>query len=398
MALMFKIAQRYLAATFIPPFILSALFFVSFLLIFQLFRLIEIVINKGVETQKVLEIVFHIAVSFLPMAFPLAAFFAIIYTMNKMSEDSEIVAMRAFGMTKAQLLTPFLILGTLISISIFLLNSELIPYSKSTFRNMVIKLTSDGALTDIRSENFFTDISGVTLFAQEVSEDGNQMKDIFIHVKENSDEQRVIHAKSGALIKQLSYEFATPRVRMHLEDGNMTKINFVSGDVEKVLFEEYDFPIISSSTTPGFITKDSMRTNQELKDVIEKNKKEYNEHKKRFANYSAEKKQSDGWRLENSKNSYYESRLQLWTRYNTPIQCLLFIFVGFTLGIKQARESQKNTGVMALSVLIGYYALFFGAVSMIKKGNLHPEMGAMLPSVLVFLFGIYLYRKLDWLS
>lgn len=395
---MLKIAQRYLAATFIPPFVMSTLFFVSFLLIFQLFRLIEIVINKGVESQTVLEIIFHIAVSFLPMAFPLAAFFAIIYTMNKMSEDSEIVAMRAFGMTKRQLLTPFLILGALISISIFLLNSELIPYSKSTFRNMVIKLTSDGALTDIKSENFFIDIPGVTLFAKEVSDDGNQMKDVFIHVDETQDQQRVIHAQSGALIQQFSGKYVTPRVRMHLKDGNMTKTNFITGDVEKVIFEEYDFPIISSSSTPGFITKDSMRTNRELKTVITQSAENYRQFKKRFASYTPEQKQSRGWKLQQAKERYYESRLQLWIRYNTPLQCLLFIFVGFTLGIKQARESKKNTGVMALTVLIAYYALFFGVVSLIKKGNFHPELGVMLPSIIVFVFGAYLYRKLDWLS
>lgn len=395
---MLKIAQRYLAATFIPPFVISTVFFVSFLLIFQLFRLIEIVINKGVESQTILEIVFHIAVSFLPMAFPLAAFFAIIYTMNKMSEDSEIVAMRAFGMSKAQLLMPFLILGSLISISIFLLNSELIPYSKSTFRNMVIKLTSDGALTDIRSENFFVDIPGITLFAKEVSDDGNQMKDVFIHVKEDENTQKVIHSQTGALIQQSSGEYMTPRVRMHLKNGNMTTTNLESGDIEKVLFKEYDFPIISSSSTPGFITKDSMRTNNELKAIVQKNSKIYNGMKKEYEASSKEQKNQQARSLNNAKESYYESRLQLWTRYNTPLQCLLFIFVGFTLGIKQARESKKNTGVTALIVLIAHYALFFGAVSMIKKGNLHPEIGVMLPSIIILFLGIYLYRKLDWLS
>lgn len=394
---MLKIAQRYLAATFIPPFVISTLFFVSFLLIFQLFRLIEIVINNGVEPRTVFEIVFHIAISFLPMAFPLAAFFAIIYTMNKMSEDSEIVAMRAFGMSKRQLLTPFLILGTLISLSIFLLNSELIPYSKSTFRNMVIKLTSDGALTDIKSENFFVDISGVTLFAKEVSDDGKRMKNVFIHVNEDGEQQRVIHSSSGALIQQSSGKYVTPRVRMHLKDGNMTTINLETGDVEKVLFEEYDFPIISSSSTPGFITKDSMRTNSELKEVVEKKAQKYDDLRQAFKKYTPEQKEKQKGKLQNAKERYYESRLQLWTRYNTPLQCLLFIFVGFALGIKQARESKKNTGVMALIVLIAHYALFFGAVSVIKKGNLHPEFGVMLPSFIIFTFGVYLYRKLDWL-
>ena len=130
---MLRTIQRYLASNFIPPFVLSASFFVAFLLTFQLFRIIRIVTNKGVEFMVVLELVGHIAVSFLPMAIPLSALFATIYTMNKLSEDSEIVAMRSFGLKKTTLFLPLLFCGIFIAISIFVLNRNLI----SLFKNPV---------------------------------------------------------------------------------------------------------------------------------------------------------------------------------------------------------------------------------------------------------------------
>lgn len=396
---MFKITQRYLAATFIAPFVLSTLFFVSFLLIFQMFRLIKVVINENVSFLTVLELVFHIGVSFLPMAFPLAALFSIIYTMNKMSEDSEIVAMRSFGMTKQQLFAPFLIIGLMISVTIYVLNAELIPYSRSTFRNMVIKLTSDGAMTNIRSESFFTEIPRVTLFAAKVSEDGNQMSDIFIHFRENNnDEQRVIHAKRGALIKRSAGEFSTPTVRMHLEQGNMIKTNSNTGEVEKVLFEQYDFPVISSTQALGFVTKDSMMTNRELQLEIDENDKKFQDFNRSLSESNTQISGEQSNQKKNLKKDLYRSRLQLWTRYNTPIQCLIFIFLGFSLGIKKGRGHSKNSTGLSLSLLLGYYAIFFTGVSLIKKGSLVPEVGVMLPTILMFIIAYYYYRKLDWAS
>ena len=92
---MLKVYQRYLAASFIPPFLISLVFFVSFLLTFQLFRITKILINKAVEVQAVFELVGHIALSFLPLAIPISAYFATIFTLNRLSEDSEVIALRS---------------------------------------------------------------------------------------------------------------------------------------------------------------------------------------------------------------------------------------------------------------------------------------------------------------
>ena len=83
---MFKIAQRYLAYHFLGPFLVSTFFFVIFLLTFQLFRITKVIISKGVEVGTIFELIFHMGISFLPMAIPLSVLFASIYTMNRSEE------------------------------------------------------------------------------------------------------------------------------------------------------------------------------------------------------------------------------------------------------------------------------------------------------------------------
>lgn len=391
---MITIKQRYLAYNFIPPFFLSAFFFVSFLLTFQLFRLTRIITKKGVDLGQVMELVGHIAVSFLPMAIPLSAFFATIYTLNKLSEDSEIVAMRSFGTTKQSLLMPFLGLGAVIAATLFSMNINLIPHSKTLFKNTVIKLTSKGFLTDIRSENFFVDIPGVTLFAEEVTQDSTVMKNVFIStsdIKKGID--RVIFAQKGVLIKQVVEGASIPSLRFNLKWGNILKTDSKGNEIEKIHFEEYDFPIVTGGYTPGFVTKDAMRTNKELRELIK-------ERKNKLKAIAAKEKPS---RAELDEKNFIlkrlpKTQLEYWSRFNAPLQIFLFVFLGFSLGIKKGRGRTKSSGTIGLMFLIGYYALFFLGVSLSRKGAVPPALTVFIPTILTGIAGTYFYKKLDWMS
>lgn len=138
---------RYLASAFIPPFVLGFIFFVAFLITFYMFRIIGLIVNKGVDIVTILSMVMNLSVSFFPLATPLAAFFATIYTLNKLSEDSEIIAMRSFGLTKMKIYRPFLIISLLVAFTVHSLYSVFIPKANAAFKNTIVKLTSAGMLT-----------------------------------------------------------------------------------------------------------------------------------------------------------------------------------------------------------------------------------------------------------
>lgn len=381
--------QRYLMSSFIAPFLVALGFFVSFLLTFQLFRIIKIVISKDVEAMVVLEIIGHISLSFLPMAIPLSVLFATIYTLNRLSEDSEIVAMRSFGLPKSKLLLPFLMVGLLIAWSIFSLGNEVIPASKSRFKNTLIQLTSKGALSDIPEENFYLEIPGVTLYATEVDNDTKQLRNVFIQLSKDELAEQVIFAKRGTLIKQQDDEWDIPSLRLHLRDGNILRQS--EGRTEKILFREYDFPILDGGSNNDYVTKDSMRTSSQLRHEIRTITKERNE---------AQAQKMTPEKLENTLNNLTarqaRSELEYWSRLNVPIQVLLFIFLGFALGVKKGRGASRNTSATGLIVIAIYYTVFFGLVSFVKKGEMSASLAVFVPTLIGFVYATYVYRRLDW--
>lgn len=379
--------SRYLASNFIPPFIMGAVFFVCFLLTTQLFRVIPLISNKSVSISIVMEMMMHIAISFLPGAIPISALFATIYTLGKLSDDSEIVAMRSFGMTKEKILMPFLIIGAVIAVSVFSLNRSIIPYSQNRFNEIFVKLTSKGALSNITAENFYTEIPGVILFAKEVEKDGTIMRDLFINQKTAAGE-RTIHARRGALIKQSGGEMQLPTARLHLNDGNLVTMD-KEGKVEKILFEEYDFPIISGGSKISMMTKDGMLSNNYLSKVIEEKKTSLQKLK------DAKSSNRD---ILNLVNSLAKSQIEYWSRFNTPIQTLMFIFLGVSLGVKRSRGKGRNTAGVGMVVLFSYYIIFFLGIALAKKGSLPASMVVFIPTVILFAVAYKQYQKLDWAS
>lgn len=395
---MIKLYQRYLAAHFIPPFVLSVVFFVTFLLTFQLFQVMKIVIGKSVDFMVVMTLIGHIAISFLPMAIPISVLFAAIYTMNKLSEDSEIVAMRSFGATKFSLYAPFLGVTTLIALCLFILGSAIVPHSRTQFRNTLIILSSQGMLSDVRSERFYMEIPGVTLFAEEV-EEGDFFRDVFIVFSSGrSQQEQVISAESGVLIKKYDEQaqWSFPLLRMHLRNGTITTTYSDRDDAEVVHFEEYDFPIVSEAFSPSTIARDSMMPNAHLRQVISERSERLRELQQLQAERELRPREQRD--VKNYQESLNNGLIELYGRFNAPLQCLSFSLLGFSLGVKQGRGRSRNTGALSIVVVIGYYALHFLAVALTQEGLLTPFVSVFFPTIMAFLIAWYFFKKVDWLS
>ena len=168
---------------------------------------------------------------------------------------------------------------------------------------------------------------------------------------------------------------------MVLENGNITKLIPIPGGErqEKILFERYEFPLSEGKIHASFVTKDSMRTSSELKEIIVQKAKRTKQ--KNF-----------------DRKSFVKSELEYWTRINTPLQILVFILLGFCLGVKNTRGKSRNSGLITLLILVAYYSLYFTGISIARGGNIPVTLSVFLPTVFSGLYGIKLFRNLEWLS
>jgi lipopolysaccharide export system permease protein len=372
--------QRYLAAQFIMPLVLSTVFFICFLLTFELFRLTELLVTRDISLWFTAGLIGNIALTFIPLSLPIAVFFSTIYCLNRLSSDSEYIAMRAAGITKERILIPFLVVALLLSASVYHLNQNLIPHSNKEFKRKVNYLTSSGLLAGIKAGQFFTLIPGLTLFATKSTKYGRNLDEVFLQIKDlKTKDDRVIFADRGELVFERDSTSLIEKLTLTLFDGNIIGQND-KNEIEKIIFSKYIFPVSQSQFKDRFSVKETMLTSKELEVVLgmtyEQAEKIYKFNKKEFFN----------------------AKYEYWSRKNGALIVFVFCFLGFTLGITGTRGKSKNSGFIGILCLMVYYGLFFSLVSLANKEKIPVQLAVFFPASVMMMMGAWFYRKLDWQS
>ena len=340
----------------------------------------EVLVTRDISLLFVLGLIGNIALTFIPLSLPIAVFFSIIYCLNRISLDSEYIAMRAGGMTKGSVLIPFLVVAGILSVSVYQLNQNIIPSSNKSFRQKVNYLASSGLLAGIKEGQFFTAIPEVTLFATHATKYGRSLKEVFLHVSEPKEKkERVIFAKRGELEFDRNPDTLTEKLTLNLFEGNIVGRDGKDG-VEKIHFEKYIFPISQGQFQDSFDVKETMLSSKELAAVLKMTQEEAR------AAYDFGKKE------------FFNAKYEYWNRINGALICFVFSFLGFTLGITGTRGKKSNSGVIGLMCLIVYYGMFFSLVSLARGGSLPLPLAVFAPTAVMIFIGFKFYKKLDWQS
>lgn len=342
-------------------------------------------VRKNVDWLAIVELMGHICVSFLPISIPLAGLFAMIYAMGKLSDDAEIIALRSFGFSKYKLFAPFFMLAVAISILIFVLSQDFIPHSQDRFKNQMVKMSSKGALSEIKAGEFFTEIPGMTLFAEEVSNDGELLKNVFIYFQQSNNTQVISSKKADFIIENKDDPTKPTLLKFNFFDGNLFQYETTKESYQKVNFEFYEMPINQKGFTPGSVSKDSMLSSIELRKKIDQFESRIKKEKKKN-------------KLRDIKRSMAKSKIEFFNRFNTPIQFIIFVLVGFSLGVKKMRGQKNNSSYFGIVFLVAHYFLFLGGIGAAKKLAIPVEMAIFGPTMVSLCFGLFLFRKMDWAS
>ena len=108
-----------MAQTFIPVFVMT--FFISLFILLMQFVWVRIdeLVGKGLEFSVLAELFFYAALTFVPLALPLAILLASLMTFGNLGEKFELTAMKAAGVSLIKSMRPLIILIVCISIGAF---------------------------------------------------------------------------------------------------------------------------------------------------------------------------------------------------------------------------------------------------------------------------------------
>jgi len=368
----------YLSSNFVLPFMVSTIFFVTFLMTFELFRILQLISSKDITFSFILGMMGDVAVTLIPMAVPLSIFFSTIYCLNKLSGDSEYIALRSFGLQKKSILFPFLAIGAIMSLNLFFLNQDLVPSAHRSLRKKVKIISSTSLIEGIKTGQFFTRIPNITLFPEKVNEVTKELSNVFLHIYDPKiKKEKIIQAKSGQILYEKNIETGIETFNLLLNNGNIIDTRIDEENIEKILFQKYVLPISEQKFSYNPSTKEIAMDRAELSS---------------FISGGLDSALKRGIK----KKNYFNATYEYWNRYNTPLLVLLLTFAGFGLGVRANRSRGKNSSGKGILILIGYYVIFFSLVSVSRGGALPIVLAMLIPALVLFGVSCKLYKELDW--
>jgi lipopolysaccharide export system permease protein len=195
----------------------------------QSLRFVDYIVNRGVSFGLFLQFVGLLIPNILVIVLPVALLIAVLVGYNRLTSDSELVAMRAAGFSPAQLARPALMLAAVVTLIGYAQSLYLLPVSYTAFKDLQHRIRQDYA-TALVQEGAFTPVeTGLTLYVGRRTPDG-LLEDLMLHDARNPARPATVLARQGAVLRTADgvrlVVLEGQRQEMDREDGRLTVLYF----------------------------------------------------------------------------------------------------------------------------------------------------------------------------
>lgn len=192
--------DRYMLRLFLTLFGFFALVLVSVYWINQAVRLFEQLLRDGQTALVVLEFTALTLPYVISIVLPVAAFAATAYGTNRLSGESELVAMQAAGLSPWRLARPVLVFGLLVALMVAVLVHALVPMSRARLADRQAEVAENVTAQFLRPGIFQFPADGLTLFIGEISDQG-ELLNLFLEDSRDSASQTTYTAEKALLVR-----------------------------------------------------------------------------------------------------------------------------------------------------------------------------------------------------
>lgn len=338
-----KILRTYLTKEFLVYFSIALSVLTFVMLLGNLIKFAYLIINKGVSIGIVAKLFIFLMPYLFAYTIPIAAFAGILLCMSRASVDNELIAIRASGINISLLFLPLIILGIIFSLTLIILNDQLIPKAHFAARKTIVDLGVKNPTAALDAGTFINSFQKYILFIYRIEE--NKLYNIrIIEPQGQGKNPRTIVAKKGEFISYPEKGI----VKLKLIDGTSDEVDPRNpNQFYKLNFKQYfmTLNLIQGKGSEQINKKPKDMTIKELKQQIEKYKKERIDPVPYLA--------------------------QLHEKLAISFSPLIFILLGIPLGMITHQRQKRNNLVIVFTIVVIYYLVFVGFEALTLQGSIN---------------------------
>jgi len=224
--------ERYIFRIALSAFLACLVGLTGTIWVTQALRELDLVTAKG---QTLLVFLFITGLSLptlLVVIAPVALFIAVVYALNKLNGDSELIVMSAAGMTPRSIFRPFLTLALAVSLGLGFLVIQVMPATFQELRDVITRVRGDFIANVVKEGQFTALDNGITFHFRERGPNGTLLG-LFIQDRREAGKTKVYLAERGHAIDVDGQSY------LALEKGSVHQQQKDSRDSSILTFERY---------------------------------------------------------------------------------------------------------------------------------------------------------------
>ena len=212
--------------SFIGPFVLTLVISI-FILILQFFWVyIDDLMGKGIEVIIILELLFYVSASLIPLALPLSILISSLMTFGNFSENNELTALKSSGLSLYKIMRPLTIFVIGLSFFTFYFSNYVIPVANLKWHALIFDIQNTKISSLIKPGVYTKEIDGYAIKVG--SGENGHYKDVIIHDHTTPTELKTIKAEEIHIYKSTNSMY----LFLELINGNV----FEELDIQNPIF------------------------------------------------------------------------------------------------------------------------------------------------------------------
>ena len=315
--------------------------FTAILFMNQFVRIFNNAILLGADLQWIFYALCQLMPTVLALSIPMAWQLSVLMSLGALSSHGEILALRASGFSRFQIVWPLGIFSLFLCIALFFVNNWISPLGFKKFANSKHILAK--SISELQLQpNTFIDLGNWRMIANEIDSNSGNMSEIALFMRSQEDPDLVllnVNAPKGR------YKLLPAKgIELTLEDGDFQKVD--PSDSSSIIKGEYKnykifIPLYGNMDFENRnLSLSELTTPEILKTIRQKTLPQ-----KRHAEY----------------------KIELSTRIALAFSPLVFFLVSAPLGLLSFKHAKAWAMVFTIAVLFGYYGGMMTGINIAKK-------------------------------
>jgi LPS export ABC transporter permease LptF/LPS export ABC transporter permease LptG len=359
--------NRYIFTEILGPLALGFSVYTFILLVRFLFQSAEMIIRRGLAVSVVGKLLLLTLPNIVVLTLPMSLLFGTLIAVGRLSSDSELIAMRACGVSLLTLYRPILLLSGFLTLVNTALMVYALPWGNHALQELRLEIATQTISQQVQPRVFYEEWEGKVVYVFEVPPGSKRWKGVFLAESVPSGENNQVTVADWGEVR---VDQAGERVVLRLFNAVRHKVNLNAPD-------RYE---ISRHKRLDLILEDQFTSEQKAKISVSKGIRE-------LTIPELQELAEDPAASEEQVNL---ARVEIHKKFSIPVACMVFGLFALPLGINNRRGGKASGFALSIAVLIVYYVLLSNGEEAARYGRIPAWLAMWSPNIILAVTGLFL--------